>query len=499
MQRSSLLEMIGRLTAEEAEKFEEFLKSPYFNKNSSLIRMFMIIRKTDHVTDNAELKKENIWSKLYPDKPYNYGTMKNLIHEMNQLCLKFVCLEELENSRHTANVLTVSALSSRNAGKALKSKLNQIEKTFLNKSFRDLDYVLSDYYLEMSKIFWTKWFHQKTYQLKRPSEKDFLAGSATTVYSFLLYLFKLTNNIRVQSYDYNYTLEKNLVINFLLEVGPEKIEKILSMVKEISAKDYKALNVFWKMCKSQLTKPSVELYLDFKDSLSVNASLFCKNDLEDLLNCLVTTLFRLDEAVINKYRQRIEIFDIMIANKIFVRPGMHLPVHLFNLYVWNLFNLSDFEGIQKFTDKYAGRLYHDKKQNSLEFSDTCLLIGNCDFEKALEKLTKINYDYAAMKIYVKHLKAICYYELNDYSAFIYENDSLKSFLRSNLKVNEYVKNNLKNHFRFTGKLFHLRSTSDAAEFRLLKDEITSHTANESSWLIRKVNELNPHRTRRPKR
>ncbi len=484
------MEMLCSLTAEEVERFDEFVRSPYFNKNNNVARMYTIIRKFASDADNPNLKKENVWEEMYPGKPFNYGTLKNLIHELTQLCLKFICLEELENSRHTGNVLTVSGLSSRNAGKALNLKLNQIERTFQSRTFRDLDYVLSDYYMEMSKIFWTKWFHQKTHQLKRPSEKDFLAGSATTVYSFLLYLFKLTNNIRVQSYDLNYPLEKNLVANFFQEVGPEKIETILELVKGISERDYKALCVFWKMCKSQLSDPGVDLYREFKNALFENSRLFCRNDLEDLLNCLVTTLFRFDESVINKYRERIEIFDIMIANNILVRTGTNLPVHLFNLYVWNLFNLNEFARIQKFTDKYTKYLSHDKMQSSHEFAEACLQIGRGNFREAMEILMTIRYDYAAMKIYVKHLKAICFYEMNDLSSFTYEQDSLRSFLKSNLKVNEYVKENLKSHFRFINKLFNLRAAFDIAEFKLLKRDINGHTANEHSWLITKVNELN---------
>ncbi|MBK6504709.1 MAG: hypothetical protein IPG02_03375 [Ignavibacteria bacterium] len=489
MQKSALMEIVNSFTALESERFSEFLSSPYFNKNNIVIRLFDIIKKNLPVTEEDLLNKETVWKALYHGKPYNYGTMKNLIHELTQLSVNFIYLEELENTKQVRNVLTVSALSYRNADKALNSKLKQIEKTFTGKSFRDLEYVLSDYYMEMSKIFWTKWMYQKSHQLKRASEKDFLAGSATTVYSFLLYLFKMTNNITVQSSDHNYELDKNLVINLLREFGTEKIERILSSVKEYSARDYKVLSVFWDMCRSQLFDPGPEQYYKFKSSLTANAKIFSLQDLEDLLTCLVTTLFGLKESEINKYRERIDIFDIMIANKIFIQRNRILPVHLFILYAWNLFNLSDFEGIEKFTKKYGKYLTEDKRENALRFSEICLKIGEKNFAEALETLLKIGYNYSAMKIYVKHIKAICYYELNNSASFMYENDSLRNFLKSNMKVNESVKESLKHHYRMISRMFQLRSKFDIAEFKMLRKEVTESTANIDSWLLKKVNEL----------
>lgn len=489
MQKSALMEIVGSFTAEEAERFSEFVRSPYFNKNSNVVRLFDVIKENYTSADDSSLGKEKVWQKLYPGKQYNYGTMKNLIHELTQLSVRFICQEELENTKHVGNVLTVSSLSYRNADKALNSKLNQIEKSFNKKSFRDLEYVLSDYYMEMSKIFWTKWMFQKSHQLKRASEKDFLAGSATSVYSFLLYLFKMTNNISVQSGDQNYKPEGNLVIQFLKEVGTETIEKILSSVKEYSVRDYTVLSVFWDMCRSQLFNPDPKLYYKFKSSLTANAKIFSLQDLEDLLTCLVTTLFRLKESEINKYRERIDIFDIMIANRIFIQRNRILPVHLFILYVWNLFNLNDHQGIENFSRKYAKYLTEDKRQNALRFSEACLRIGSGKFAEALEILLITGYDYSAMKIYVKHLKAICYYELNDSSSFMYENDSLRNFLKSNMKVNETVKESLKHHYKMIHRMFRLRSKFDLAELKLLRKEVSEATANKDSWLIRKISEL----------
>lgn len=96
MLKSSLLEILRTFNNEEHLKFEDFIKSPYHNKNSNAIKLYSVIKKYSPAFDNEDLKKEIVWKKLFSEKEYNYGTMKNLIHESSKLEMKFIVLEEFE-------------------------------------------------------------------------------------------------------------------------------------------------------------------------------------------------------------------------------------------------------------------------------------------------------------------------------------------------------------------------------------------------------------------
>ena len=87
MNKSSLIEILRSFDKEELTKFEDFLNSPYHNKNRNTLRLFTVVKKYFPNFKSEELNKEIVWKKLFPDKDYNYGVMKNQIHELSKLCM----------------------------------------------------------------------------------------------------------------------------------------------------------------------------------------------------------------------------------------------------------------------------------------------------------------------------------------------------------------------------------------------------------------------------
>ncbi|MBK9332694.1 MAG: hypothetical protein IPM96_09925 [Ignavibacteria bacterium] len=58
MLKSSLLEIIRTFTKQELIKFEDFVRSPYFNKKENVINLFLEIKKYSPDYENENLKKE---------------------------------------------------------------------------------------------------------------------------------------------------------------------------------------------------------------------------------------------------------------------------------------------------------------------------------------------------------------------------------------------------------------------------------------------------------
>ncbi|MBK7253137.1 MAG: hypothetical protein IPI04_04255 [Ignavibacteria bacterium] len=94
MLKSSLLEIIRTFTKQELAKFEDFVRSPYFNKKENVTKLFLEIKKYAPEFKSENLEKEIVWQKIFSKVKYNYGIMKNLIFDLNKLAVKFI---ELEN------------------------------------------------------------------------------------------------------------------------------------------------------------------------------------------------------------------------------------------------------------------------------------------------------------------------------------------------------------------------------------------------------------------
>ena len=64
MLKSSLLEILRTFSKEELKKFEDFVRSPYFNKKEKLVKLFLAIKKYAPEFADANLDKEKVWSDI---------------------------------------------------------------------------------------------------------------------------------------------------------------------------------------------------------------------------------------------------------------------------------------------------------------------------------------------------------------------------------------------------------------------------------------------------
>ena len=218
MLKSSFLEILRSLDKEELKKFDDFLKSPYHNKIANVIKLFSEVKKYYPDFNSADLDKEIIWKKLFPGKDYNYGTMKNLIHELSKLSMKFIVLEDFERDLLEKENILINCLNERKITKLFKVKFNELERRYSVDTFNKEYFFVNDFYSSMSKMLWIKIYHNRSNNINAESEKDITDSSAMFIYSFLIYLFKYYNNVRVDSMEKNFSLDKNVLAVFLKEI-----------------------------------------------------------------------------------------------------------------------------------------------------------------------------------------------------------------------------------------------------------------------------------------
>ena len=110
MLKSSLLEIRRTFTKPELVKFEDFVRSPYFNNKENVLKLFLEIKEYIPSFEDENLGKEAAWKKIFPDKAYNYGIMKNLIHDLTKLCELFITIEYTRSDKLRNNIDIVSAV-----------------------------------------------------------------------------------------------------------------------------------------------------------------------------------------------------------------------------------------------------------------------------------------------------------------------------------------------------------------------------------------------------
>ena len=259
MLNTALTDILKTFSKEDLKKFGDFVASPYFNKKNTVIKLWDNIKQYYPEFKNKNLKKEIVWESLYSGKVYNYGVMKNLIYDLNQLVEKFLEEEMLADNKYYRGLQLFYNLSDRDLGKLSFSKYKTLEEKLIN-SKRG-----ADRYSKLSELKWS------AETAMGSTDKKINSGvyeiSEYMIYNFLISLFKVYNNIAAEKLSNKESRTYNLPEDFL---GNLNIECILESIKKNSPEDHIIVNIFYNMYKALSVINKSESFYNFKDSVLEN-------------------------------------------------------------------------------------------------------------------------------------------------------------------------------------------------------------------------------------
>ncbi len=150
--------------------------------------------------------------------------------------------------------------------------------------------------------------------------------------------------------------------------------------------------------------------------------------------------------------------------------------------------LKKFEWVEKFIDNFKNDLIESDRDNILEMAYAQINFEKKNFEKAIVHLQNVKTDQFFLKVDVKNISLMAYYELNYTEPVISLIDSYKHFLTDNkFLTDEYKENNL----RFINALHTLtilREKNEKNKISELGDRIIKFRNDKKmEWLLEKIN------------
>jgi len=492
MLKSSLLEIIRTFSKQELIKFDDFVRSPYFNKKENVINLFVEIRKYAPFFTDVNLEKEKTWVRVFPGKEYNYGIMKNLIHDLTKLCESFITVEYSKPDNLRNNIDLLAALLKRQITKVFSLKYDIIEKSFHNPVLKNESYKIEDYYDFLKKLNLLKAIYNRLHNPGSSSFESISASGDYFIYSSIIYFYKHFNNYLAFN-DKHVPKKDNATEMFLADLNKNFISELLKNVKVKSDRDYLILKCFHDMNIALNADADISSYFTFKKSLLECTELISKGDLQDLLSCLSNSISYLREGKsntgINSNKEILDIYNIEIENNIFLQPNGVMDQNSFINYIVTAFTLKEYEKIEIFVKKFGNKIPEDRRENVNNYSQAHICFGKKEFDKSLEYLSRINYDFFNMKHLIKDIQMMNYYEINDYISFSYAKDSYKHFVSKNKSVNSHNKSLSEIFCNHISRLFKLRESFDQFELNKFRKEIMENKIINKYWILDKISEI----------
>ncbi len=487
MLNSSLLEILRALSEEEILRMEDFVNSPYHNKIGNTRKLFTLIKRYYPQFDNDDLTKEKVWNHIFPGKEYNYGTMKNLVHELTKLAENFLVTENSGKNEFRNYYVLIDELYEKGINDVFRSKLGLMDrmvgKYFLNNKINTIE---EDFFI-LFNLYGVKLSSLHQLDRKFDNKKDVELMSELMISCFLIYCFKLyCNSMILGESDKVSNARKNIMRSFLKTLIKTDTEKMFQ--KDTEQKHYKIMNAYFRMFDTIGESNSAEHYHLLKESISEITKITGGHYTFDLFVNLKNSLYALKLGTIDFTKETYDIFNMRIENRNLVGENGILSEINFIHYLICAFGLNKPEDITKFTEKFLSKIAASSRENCKLLSSALIHFLEGDHERSLIDIAIMNPEKSSVKLVLKELQLMNFYELRDYESFLYAMDTYKHFVGKKNKP-KVLKDSTYRFCMLIKKLFDLRSKPDQYELSKLKNGDYHGNYWNTRWVIEKIDEL----------
>ncbi|GJM35730.1 MAG: hypothetical protein DHS20C18_47310 [Saprospiraceae bacterium] len=152
MQNSKLIELLKVLDAAELKRLLSFLKSPFYNANPHIVKLYLILRTYFPDFASPKLDKQHVFKKLFPKRVYDHQKLLNLMSDFTTLVKRYLSVLQLEKEEQLQDRLLLKAFAER--PDSYNVFVKQIQKTdsnldklpYRNKDFHQQKFWLSQLY-----------------------------------------------------------------------------------------------------------------------------------------------------------------------------------------------------------------------------------------------------------------------------------------------------------------------------------------------------------------
>lgn len=477
MKKTKLVSLLGTFSKQEILRLDDFVKSPFFNKNKNVINLCEAVLPYWPDFESPKFTEENFFRKIFPNENFDYFKIKNVISDLYALTAEFLKIS-ISQSRHLdSEINLLNALHDRRLDNIYSQREKKVKQQLRGAEVKDEDNYLRQYQLERVNIAHYK-FSGSSYSF---------SSIQTEFDSFLEY--SLTGLLRL----YSKMLHNKNHGNINLDM--KMFENVWSFARDLEFRDNPSCMVYKQIIALELSKDENE----YRNLLKIK-EMYCDNlpDEEMYYILLVQNSFaayRLKLGDESYYTERFKAFREIIEHGFMDTSYLIFP-NVISAYT-SACMANEYEWAEDFLKKaQSGISPKEEKLNTINYCKGYLAYRQKDFGRALQLFSKTNFKLYLMKVMVKSYSARIYYEQNLYEQTISAVDTFRHYLKTEKMMAEEQKNA---HYEFLRNLTELARLKfeginkvNKEDLMILKkqtEKMSSNPLGSKNWLKEKINEL----------
>ena len=478
MLKSSLLQIVSSLSSQEFREFGDYVRSPFFNKNESVSKLYDYLALSYPDFKDKLLNKETIFKKLFPGAKYNESFIKTLIFNLTHLAEDYLGYLQYSKEPLGQETRILRELEERNIEGPLLRKLKIAEGNLERVKYRNENFFLSKYNMQSFRE--AHWLSNQRFL----NYKDLPDGEAYTKYKSILAFFfiKILN-------EYRLVYSQKRIVHFDYEF--EFLDKLIEYLKENSRKYRSPLLEIVFNEVLMLKEGKVEYYTKAKEVLAAEMDRLAWIDRFNAMSAL--SAFAIEQFYkgnLDFMKERFELHKIILENKLYgsSEKGGFFNAQLFINIVVVALQMKELEWCERFVKQYEPHLNPLNKDYPSFLCRSRLSFANGRHEEALMYLSKIrSLSNASYKTNVKNLTLMIYFEMGRSVEALDVADTYRKFLARDTILPKAQRERNVNFLKFYNSL--LKNSGNPEKIKELRSEISeTFNINERQWLLEKFAE-----------
>lgn len=437
MRNTKLIQLLQFLSAWEIRRFNQFVQSPFFNRDEKLVALAELLADVHPSFEEKQINKSIIYQLIFPDQPFSEQRFYDLTSQLTQLLETFLATCNFMESSNSLSNHLLSEMREKGMDKwfekAYKKKIKQKPTHFATNDHQ--------YHLKLEESYLQFTSNKKQRKSDRRVQEIVFHLDRWYLIQRLRYSCGMINRRELLGDEIDLEILNDLSGYFQthlseFENSPELIGyyRIFEMLNHPDEASY--FTTAWEYIRS-------------------SHSILPINRQQEMYGYMMNyCIQRLNKG--DRYFQEV-LFDMytwQLSLDLLLQNGWLSPWDFKNIVSLAL-KMEKYEWTQAFIEKHKISIAPEHRENAVTYNLATLHFSQRNFSKTLKLLQGITFDDVFYEIGAKTLLLKIYYESEDFETLFYLLDAFEAYLRRNRMRSTYQKELYLNLIRFTRKLTRL--------------------------------------------
>jgi len=470
MQQSKLLDLLRTLSTRQVTRLEEYLASPYFNKNEDLLAFYRFLKEYAPGYSHSDLEKSKVVEKRIAGQKVDARRLVYWMSDLLKLTEHFLAVEALLEDPLLRHRILLEIYHEKGLFKHYKAILEKARRKLEAYPFRNAEF-----------YFWQFQLRQLEYLHSDQSQRTFNPNLQEAADA--LDVFYLAEKLRLSC------AMVNLVQLLKVDYDLSWTEEVLEVAKGSQGFQAPAISVYLALYDMLVHPEDPVYYTEAKKELWAHFEQFDKTE----LTTLSIALFNICSRRINRYndaffwKEYLEVGKFLLQEELILEEGRLSPWLYKNLVTAGL-QLEELEWTHEFIQTYKDRLPASYQEPLYEYNLAHYYYHRKQYDEAQFTLMQVEFKDVFLSLSTRSLLVKIFYETDQEELLFSHLEAFRIYILRNKTLPDANRRQVQQFIDFTRKLARI-GKPEADKLPGLEAQLPDASqVLHREWLLEKIGE-----------